>query len=336
MLNMKKSVISVIAALVSFTASAQMLPDSTVQVCAYWHKGDKVTYRCTSKASKVGADGIENITRTTSEKRIFEVTGETKKSYSLAVSYKDTEVSYAQGAMAELLNNINEQFVIKLKTDEFGTVQEITNRKETVANMSRLVPLAVDMIYEKCGDKAMEMLGVSKGQLKDQLTQSMCNEQAVETACMKDVMPILTYHGARLGLNERYSAKEQRGGIMGSGYIEADMTFWVDRAETDSSFVVIRSVSTAGKEALASVACENAKNIVRTMVPPEQLQEAYKEIDRKFQKADMSMMINNVTIVHLDSGWTTYYKFERHTKFTDENGTTDSVDIEEMILDSCE
>ena len=336
MLNMKKSVISAIAAMVSFTASAQMLPDSTVQVCAYWNKGDKVTYKCTSKEAEIGYEGIENIKQTTSEKRIFEVTAQTDKSYDLSVSYKDTETSFATGAIGELLNNINEQFTVKLKTDEFGTVQEITNKKEVIATMSKVVPLAVKMIYDKLGEEALNQLGVSEEQMTDQLTHTFCNEQVAETACMKDIMPILMYHGARMGLNEKYSTKQQVPDSMGNGYIEADLSFWVDKEESDSAFVVLRSILTAGKDVFAPRAREAARNNVIATFPPESQAGAFARIDEMIGAMDFSMVKSTVTIVHLDSGWPTYYKSEGHMKVTDEKGTKDTVNIEEFTLDDCE
>ena len=37
--------------------SAQMMPDSTVQVCAYWAKGDHAEYQCKSHVTKELPDG---------------------------------------------------------------------------------------------------------------------------------------------------------------------------------------------------------------------------------------------------------------------------------------
>ena len=41
----KVIVVSALAMLAAFSAGAQMMPDSTVQVIAYWDKGEKVMYK---------------------------------------------------------------------------------------------------------------------------------------------------------------------------------------------------------------------------------------------------------------------------------------------------
>ena len=40
------------AAMLSATAYCQIMPDNTAQVCAYWTKGDSITYDCISKLEK--------------------------------------------------------------------------------------------------------------------------------------------------------------------------------------------------------------------------------------------------------------------------------------------
>lgn len=45
---MKRTVISLFAICASVFAGAQMMPDSTVQIVAYWSKGDKISYDCAS------------------------------------------------------------------------------------------------------------------------------------------------------------------------------------------------------------------------------------------------------------------------------------------------
>lgn len=40
---MKRTVISLFAICASVFAGAQMMPDSTVQIVAYWSKGDKIS-----------------------------------------------------------------------------------------------------------------------------------------------------------------------------------------------------------------------------------------------------------------------------------------------------
>ena len=78
---MKQRMFAALMAFLPFLASAQMMPDSTVQVCAYWNKGDRAVYECKSTTVKIEQDGTETTSNAASETRIFEVIDETEKSY---------------------------------------------------------------------------------------------------------------------------------------------------------------------------------------------------------------------------------------------------------------
>jgi len=50
---MKKFMTIFVSALLGVAANAQMMPDSTVNICAYWELGDKYEYRCSESSYSV-------------------------------------------------------------------------------------------------------------------------------------------------------------------------------------------------------------------------------------------------------------------------------------------
>ena len=86
---MKKLIAAAFAACLSLSALAQMMPDSTFQVVAYWSKGDKISYQCTDRTVKKTPDGQEEVQNSSSEVRTFEVIDQTDTTYTLRLTYSD-------------------------------------------------------------------------------------------------------------------------------------------------------------------------------------------------------------------------------------------------------
>ena len=66
---MKKTAIFLLAICCSVFAKAQMMPDSTVQVVAYWSKGDVISYDCAVTQYTIEADGTKKADYSSSETR---------------------------------------------------------------------------------------------------------------------------------------------------------------------------------------------------------------------------------------------------------------------------
>lgn len=249
-MNMKKLSTLCIAVLASaIFVSAQMMPDSTVQVCAYWAKGDHAEYQCMSHTVKVLPDGIEENITSSSETRIFDVIEATDTSYVLKTTYKDvfcSPISLQLGA--EAFNKIAEADYFYTLTNEFGTPKDIIYIEETIESMRKFIPICLGKTFSKYTKQQLKQAGIDKQAIIDNLTESLCTPEAVTKTCMTDVIPLLKYHGSRLKLNEEYSFKQTLNDVMGAGNIEADTNFWVDMELTDSTKVLIRSYTEVGSE----------------------------------------------------------------------------------------
>ena len=57
---------------------AQIMPDSSVQICAYWTPGDKYAYEAREEKFKIDDQGDTTLVYRQSERRVFEILSQTK------------------------------------------------------------------------------------------------------------------------------------------------------------------------------------------------------------------------------------------------------------------
>ena len=322
MTYMKQRMFAALIAFLPFLASAQMMPDSTVQVCAYWNKGDRAVYECKSTTVKIEQDGTETTSNAASETRIFEVIDETEKSYILQTSYKDvfsSDLSLNVGAA--VLNQVAEGVVIQTQTNEFGTVQDIVNLEELTEAMKRTIPLSVDAVLAKHDEKALKELGVTRQGLIDTYTDLVCRPETIVTACLDDVVPLLLYHNSPLPNT--------------TGKLPIDLHFWVDEEQSDSSFVLIRSYFQVDSDALMPFLRESVLAATKTVLPADlPLDEMEKEIDKGIAESHMQATMEQFTAteIHLASGWTTQWWSKRRITITTDEGETQTVEEKKVTI----
>ena len=315
-----------------------MMPDSTVQVCAYWHKGDRAVYECKSSTVKIEQDGTETTSKAASETRIFEVIDETEKSYILQTSYKDvfsSDLSLSVGAA--VLSQVAEGIVIQTQTNEFGTVQNVVNLEELTDAMKRTIPLSVDAVLAKHDKKTQKELGLTRQGLIDTYTDLVCRPETIVSACLEDVAPMLQYHGARLRLDQEYSITQELNSPLPNttGQLPIDMHFWVDEELTDSTHVLIRSYFKVDSDALMPFLRESVLAATKAVLPEDQpLDEMEKEIDKGIAESHMQATMEQFTAteIHLASGWTTQWWSKRRVTITTDEGETQTVEEKEVII----
>ena len=66
---------------------AQIMPDSSVQICAYWTPGDKYAYEAREEKFKIDDQGDTTLVYRQSERRVFEILSQTKDRYKIGLTY---------------------------------------------------------------------------------------------------------------------------------------------------------------------------------------------------------------------------------------------------------
>ena len=248
---MKKLIAAAFAACLSLSAFAQMMPDSTFQVVAYWSKGDKISYQCTDRTVKKTADGQEEVQKSSSEVRTFEVIDQTEKNYTLRLTYSDVFSSQLSlGLGADVFAKLAEQEKVDILTDEFGAIQDYLNVDAMLDNLVKGIPLILDGVLAKYSKKELKAMDFDREQWISQFTALFSNPDVVRAACNKEVVPLFMYHGARLDPKEEYAVENEYSNVFGSQGLTTIMHFWIDPEMSDSVSVVIRSHAEAGNDAL--------------------------------------------------------------------------------------
>ena len=329
---MKNLFLMMFCAFLSFLAGAQMMPDSTVQICAYWEKGDRVVYECQATTKQIDADGTETTKNASSEIRIFEIIEETDSSYVIQTTYKDvfsSEVSLSMGA--DIVNRLSEGVVIQTLTDEFGSIQDVVNIEALAETMKRIVPVAVDAALSKY-DKKQD---VDRDAFIEYYTEALCRPETVVATCMEDVQPLLFYHGTRLSLNDEYTMTQEFSNPLpdGGGSFEADTKFWVDTENSDSTLVVIHSFMKVDSDVLMPFVRDALADTVRSLMPQGMSQEEIlEEVDKHIADTHMEMTLTQVstTAIDLYSGWTVYWGSTRRILSESDEGRVENIEKREV------
>ena len=334
-MRMKTKILMALAIFLPFIATAQMMPDSTVQIVAYWEKGDRVVYECKNTTKQIEVDGTGTTKQASSETRIFEVIEETDSSYVLQTSYRDvfsSQVSLNIGA--DIVSRLSEGIIIQTRTDQFGAIEEVVNVDALIEAMKRTVPVAVDATLAKYDKKTLEEMGAVREALIDSYTELLCRPETVVSTCMEDVQPLLFYHGARLSLDEEYAITQQFSNPLGGGgSFEADIKFWVDTENSDSTMVIIRSYMSVDSDVLMPFVREAIAAASGALMPDGISQEELMaEVDKHIADTHMEMTLEqySATAIDLYSGWPLLWWSKRIIVNTSDEGKVENTEEREV------
>ena len=228
--------LSILLPTISF---GQLMPDGSVQAVAYWDKGDEFSYKCTNRQESVDETGKVSLIKSSSEDLIIKVSDQTDSTYTLLLDtrdgfYSDTRVQ----SYMELLNSLGESSPIQLTTTSMGTVVSYDNLDVLVKETRDMIPKLVDGLlkqYDKETRKQMDRKGMI-----EYFNNTIATPEALTASINEEVEALFMFHGARMDTTSTYTLPTQFS-MAGTEPIDANMEFWVDSAETDSTLAVIRT-----------------------------------------------------------------------------------------------
>ena len=311
---MKKLLLTLACLCMGTLCFAQLLEDNTVQICAYWDKGDIAVYDF-KESQTTTQDGVTLSNTSAQEVHVYEVTEATEHSYVLKTSFEDILPSQiSTSALGEVAERLSEHFWFETETDEFGSIQDIVNTDKAIEAARAMIPVIANRVLDKYTDQELQEEGTSREQIIQAYTNGLCTEEFIDGLCVKNVVPLLYYHGARLNLDEEYTVSEVAENILGTGDLELDFKFWIESKECTEDYVIIRSYMGADKEALTPVLKERLIALQEDLTD-EDLNEVIAQIDAQFEE------YSNIAI-HLGSGWPIQWWWQRKTTIVDEDGST--------------
>ena len=331
---MKKLTVAVLGMILSLSAFAQMMPDSTFQVVAYWDKGDAISYNCKSRNVRIMTDGTENEQFSTSDVRTFEVIDQTDTSYTLRMSYSDAFSSQlSEGLDSDIFSTLWSKEKIDFQTDQLGTLQRYLDLDRMLDSVAESVPGVVDEVSARYKKKDLKEMGFDREAWIERFSATFSNREMLYTACNKDIAPFFYYHGVRLDPKQEYVIEKEYPNVIGSQSLNADMHFWVDEEKSDSVAVVIFSHAEADGESLIPTLRDAALSLLRARLSPEEYEESAPVIMLQFDKSQMSITFSEDTgtLIDLGSGWPVQYFSEVRITIKAADGTSEvvtTVDIE--------
>ena len=299
------------ALLVPGKASAQMLPDSTVQIVAYWEVGDQITYRAETKTYDIDAEGNETQASASSELMHFKVVDATDSTYTLEVTYEVLSDPDMERFISPEEMNAHFNTPYRFKTDELGTFLRLENLDEVAEVAQGLRPY-----FKKAVLKELDAIP-GKDEIASETLEKLVDgtvdaamlalsPEVLESAFVTEVSSLLFYHGCKLDTTATYSYTQNLAGILDGVDGEVEGVFWVNSDYTDEDKAVIISEVEAGTEQLGPVIKQYMGPMISAIagsfegMSEEECQAAIAEI---FENVTLEISQTSGEQIHLGTGW---------------------------------
>ena len=243
-MDMKRKILLLcVCMLLPIGAMAQILKDSTVQVVAYWKKGDVYKYRHYSEEFNV--EGNDTIWGDTSEEIfMIEVVDSTENEYVLkyqCLENKENMADKDMQAMLEPLIKKYEKIPLYFSTNQYGAFQDVVRWDEFQGVVdSMIVDFRVTMneYFKKQGiDKMPKEEREQFEMMMEQLYQSLKNKDVIKMG-MDYIYEPLYYHGGLMEQNREYQGKEMfMSPFVANEQVEGTVTLGIDKVNYDLNWV---------------------------------------------------------------------------------------------------
>ena len=292
----KVIVVSALAMLAAFSAGAQMMPDSTVQVIAYWDKGEKVMYKVENSTKQIYKSGEEKVLSSSSEKDCFEVVDQTDTSYILRLTMKDVVTS-----------SLDDPLDPKWR-DEF-----------------------IKQKGHKLNSKQKERLKALTGGLATQIG----DPDALYNNTVPTLTNMLFFHGLRLDTAKVYNVNTKIDNILNHSF-DAEQSFWVDPAQSDTTFVVIKGVASLGNDTLMPYLEESVMGRLRESTADEdEFNQSWEQWLQEAVDTHLQVTFDKywLWVIHLPSGWPTHVEIMTETKVTSDDEEIKTVSDYRLVFE---
>ncbi|NDP19627.1 MAG: hypothetical protein GZ091_00895 [Paludibacter sp.] len=229
--------------------------DSTAQIIGYWDKNEKQTYTITENSYQ-----ITNATDTT-KRQLYsynvdvEVIDSSANSYTLKWLYKNFNIKETWNPAMEKLISISNNLPVIIKTDEYGTFQEVVNWEEG----RDFIKKGVDLLRNDY--KAIPNFNI----FLDQLVSLFSTKEAIENSAIEEVQQFYAFHGVKYKLGEEINAKIKLPNNYGGEPFDADLTAELDQINEEDDNVIIRLWQTANSKQVTDAAYEFVKSMQKTL-----------------------------------------------------------------------
>ena len=300
------------ALLVPGKASAQILPDPSVQIVASWKVGDQMDYTFTKKEyEEREAPGNETQLASYCDTIHFKVEAATDSSYTLALTYGDPfNINSLGFPLTDEERAALPNPVYRIRTDRSGAFQEVENLDEIAAAFQSAIPVITQAIGRTFSD------GQLAKRLAEQLVKEMTGPERLTNLVSADIEPLLCFFGSRFNASAIQAIEEPVRGIMGTTGEACNIpgSIWVDSERTNEEYAVIHKELHGDTEQLGPILQELLQPMAELFASfigstvgktPDEKETQYvrDQIDEMFKDATIKYEENIVEEVHRESGW---------------------------------
>ncbi len=296
---MKHFILSIASILLCLPAFSQInLKDSTVQVVAYWEKGDKYNFSMSSNSYEViGKD------TTWSGKSRDIISCEIIDSTDTGYLIKCVSLDQSNHTQVKEMNDIWEKISksvknipIILKTDIYGMFEGIANfeeYKETLFNNIELIRGETIKIFGT--DKAAE-------KMFNNISEIFKSDSYVYKT-IEPFMSLLAFHGGKYGIDKEYTSETSVQSPFEAGKtLDAENIFGIYKFSPETSNTVFYNELVYNKEQLIG----SMMAMMNKVLPPDQ------QITDTSQAGEIDFKIFTQVTVHTDTGWPLFgYNLQR-------------------------
>lgn len=296
---MKKGLLLLIMMSGMLSLSAQIeMKDSTVQVIAYWNKGETQKYTVTTNKYKL--KGNDTISKDVLKYDVLvTVIDSTANSLTLKWDYSNYSL-VTDNPMLKRISSMFEDVDVVVKTNEMGVFQEVVNVAEIQTKIKQL-----------CSKLSVEFKDVPNiSAIVNQVEKTVASKEAIESAAIDEILQFLYFHGGKYTKDELYEIQTTLPNIYGGKPFDGMSTVQFDELNEAEDNVVIRMWQTVNEEQLLEATYKYVSDLAKAMKvdPP--------------KKNDLKNLKNEMTIasrIHGSSGWIIY---SLKTKEISLDGTT--------------
>ncbi len=260
--------------------------DSTVQVIAYWSKGEKQIFDLEKTKYKVkGTDTTK--TSVINCRVAVTVLDSTANSYTIEWKYLYCKSS-ENNELYQKLNDLSKDIKFIYKISELGEFVELINWEE------------ISAFYRKVFKKIFNDIPSDKPeieQLLKNLEAKFCSREYIESAAIKDIQQFHFFHGIKVKLGEEITNKIPIPFPLTGSEIPTDLTLFLDEIIEEEDNYIIRCRQIFDSEALKKVMGDYIDSLTKSMGAKK---------DFEFSKdTKVSGDIYTSALIH-DSGWLVY------------------------------
>lgn len=288
---------------------AQIMPDSSVQICAYWTPGDKYAYEAREEKFKIDDQGDTTLVYRQSERRVFEILSQTKDRYKIRLTYGDYMTTDKEDQLVhDAIVSATGPCVVEFETDETGSLLGVANLETLVAQAEASVEPAVRVMWETI--PSAERKNFPKKNFRKYMARTLSDPSVVINAVNDDLGRMFFFHGARLDSTQVYEFDETFAPLLGGrDSVRGKTSFWIDGRLTDSYSAVCNTYTEADGSKMLSA---TLGQFVTALGGEKAMTQAMRDSIASGMSGIRSRMEQfSSEEIHLDTGWPLHLFFER-------------------------